>query len=163
MRSYVGRMEHNNVGEPLHGEITGKIIAAMYDVHNELGYGFLESIYKNAMAVALRELGLRVDRTVVYEVHYHGVLLGRYVADLVVELKVNVETKTARSIATAHTTQTLNYLKASGLEVGLALNFGLSAQFKRIVLSQEHLAQRRRWRRGSEDSKRQHPNADCAD
>ena len=122
----------------LHGEITGLIIAAMYDVHNELGFGFLELVYKNALAAALRELGLRVGRNVAYEVHYHGFLIGRYSADLVVEEKVNVETKTARSIDTAHLKQAVNYLKASELEVGLAINFGLTPQFKRVVYSTEH-------------------------
>jgi GxxExxY protein len=134
---YVGAMENDDSGELLHGEITSLILAAMYDVHNELGFGFLELIYKNALAVALRELGLRVDRNVAYEVHYHGFLLGRYSADLVVESKVNVEAKTARSIDTAHLKQTLNYLRASKLEVGLAINFGLTPQFKRVVYSNE--------------------------
>ena len=130
-------MENHDEGGLLHGEITGLILAAMYDVHNELGFGFLETVYKNALAVALRELGLRVDRNVAYEVHYHGVLVGRYSADLVVELKVNVEAKTARSLDTAHLKQTLNYLRSSELEVGLAINFGLTAQFKRVVYSNE--------------------------
>ena len=130
-------MENNDADELLHSEITGKVIAAMYDVHDELGYGFLESVYKNALAVALRELGLRVDRNVAYEVYYHAHLIGRYVADLVVELKVNVEAKTARSIDTAHLKQAFNYLKASGLEVGLAINFGLTPQFKRVVWTKE--------------------------
>ena len=79
-----------------------------------------------------------MDRNVAYEVHYHGFLIGRYSADLVVEEKVNVETKTARSIDTAHLKQALNYLRASKLEVGLAINFGLSPQFKRVVYSKEH-------------------------
>jgi GxxExxY protein len=135
---YGGAMEDNDNSELLHGEITGLILAAMYDVHNEVGFGFLELVYKNALAVALRELGLRVDRDVGYEVHYHGILVGRYSADLVVELKVNVEVKTARSIDTAHLEQALNYLKASNLEVGLAINFGLTPQFKRVVFSNEH-------------------------
>ena len=135
--SYRGSMENNDYSELLHGEITGLILAAMYDVHNELGFGFLELVYKNALAVALRELGLHVDRNVVYEVHYHGFLVGRYSADLVVELKVNVEVRTARSIDTAHLKQALNYLRASELEVGLAINFGVTPQFKRVVYSKE--------------------------
>lgn len=175
-------MENNDNPELLHGEITGLIIAAMYDVHNELGFGFLELVYKNALAVALRELGLRVDRNVAYEVHYHLSLVGRYSADLVVAEKVNVEAKTARSIDTAHLKQALNYLTASKLEVGLAINFGLSPQFKRVVYSNEQRerdeARRKLWydlvRRSREerecpefsaDQERNDndPNADAAD
>ena len=175
-------MENNDNPELLHGEITGLILAAMYDVHNELGFGFLELVYKNALAVALRELGLRVDRNVVYEVHYHGFLIGRYSADLVVESKVNVEAKTARSIDTAHLKQALNYLRASKLEVGLAINFGLTPQFKRVVYSTEHrkrdearrkhwddLVRRSRLKRGlseydaDQERNDNNPNADVAD
>jgi GxxExxY protein len=116
-----------------HAELTNAIIGAMFDVHNDLGFGFLESVYVNALVVALRERGLRVDRNVSYEVYYHGVLVGRYVADLVVEGTVLVEAKVARSIDTTHRAKTLNYLQASKLEVGLILNFGTSAQFKRVV------------------------------
>ena len=181
-RPYVGAMDNYDNGELLHGEITGLIIAAMYDVHNELGFGFLDLVYKNALAVALRELGLRVERNVAYEVHYHGSLIGRYSADLVVEEKVNVEAKTARSIDTAHLKQAVNYLKASKLEVGLAINFGVTPQLKRVVYSNEHRdrdeARRKRWddlvrrsrvKRGLPESnaeqqrERQHPNADAAD
>lgn len=175
-------MENNDYSELLHGEITDLIIAAMYDVHNELGFGFLELVYKNALAVALRELGLHVDRNVVYEVHYHGFLVGRYSADLVVELKVNVEVKTARSIDTAHLKQALNYLRASELEVGLAINFGVTPQFKRVVYSKEQRekdemrkrlwterVRRERGKRGlpdlnaEQERERQNPIADAAD
>jgi GxxExxY protein len=116
-----------------HAEPTNAIIGAMFDVHNELGFGFLESVYVNALVVALRERGLRVDRNVSYEVYYHAVRVGRYVADLVVEGTVLVEAKVARSIDTTHRAKTLNYLQASKLEVGLILDFGTSAQFKRVV------------------------------
>ena len=180
-------MENDDSGGLLHGEITGLILAAMCDVHNELGFGFLELVYKNALAVALRELGLRVDRNVAYEVHYHGSLVGRYSADLVVELKVNVEAKTARSLDSAHLKQTLNYLRSSELEVGLAINFGLTPQFKRVVYSNEQrqkdetrrrlwaeLVRRTREKRGlqspnadqkrqGKQRERQEPNADAAD
>ena len=175
-------MENNAKEELLHGEITSMILAAMYDVHNELGFGFLELVYKNALAVALRELGLRVDRNVAYDVHYHGFLIGRYSADLVVESKVNVEVKTARSIDTAHLKQALNYLRASKLEVGLAINFGVTPQFKRVVYSNEQRekdetrtrlwaerVRRERAKRGlpdlnaEQERERQDPNADAAD
>ena len=118
-----------------HAELTEDIIGGMFTVHRELGAGFLESVYANALAVELRARGLRVDRNVAYEVYYHSILVGRYVADFVVELKVIVETKVARSIDSAHRDQTLNYLRASKLVVGLVLNFGTAPQFKRVVRS----------------------------
>jgi hypothetical protein len=102
---------------------------------------------------------------VCYEVH--GVLIGRYSADLVGESKVNVEAKTARSIDTAHLKQAVNYLKASKLEVGLAINFGPTPQFKRVVYSSEHRAKddvrRRLWedlvRRSAFPERHTHPSA----
>ena len=116
-----------------HREITEVVIGGMYTVHRKLGCGFLESVYKNALAVELRKLGLRVERNVPYEIYYEGVLIGRFVADFVVESKVIVEGKVARSIDTSHRDQTINYLQASKISVGIILNFGTSPQFKRVV------------------------------
>src|SRR5689334_16832752 len=113
-----------------HGELTNTILGAMFEVHKSLGAGFLEAVYANALAVELRRRGLRVDRNVPFEIMYRGVSVGRYVADLVIEQKVVVETKVARAIGAVHRAQLLNYLRASGLEVGLVLNFWTSAQFK---------------------------------
>ena len=121
--------------EVLHSEITNEIIGAMFDVHDSLGCGFLESVYANALAVDLRARGVRVERHVAFDIVYRGVEVGRYVADLVVERKVVVETKVARGIDPAHRAQLLNYLRASGLEVGLVVNFGISAQFRRVVFT----------------------------
>jgi GxxExxY protein len=102
-------------------------------VHHVLGSGFLEAIYVNALVVELRLRGVPVERNVAFEVMYRGASVGRYVADLVVDQKVVVEVKVAKVIESVHRAQTLNYLRASGLEVGLVLNFWTSAQFKRIV------------------------------
>ena len=120
-------------GRLLHSDVTNEIINAMYSVHDSLGFGFLESVYAHALVVELRRRGLRVDRNVPFEIVYRGVPVGRYVADLIVESKVVVETKVAKAIDAMHRAQILNYLRASGLEVGLVLNFGTSAQFKRVV------------------------------
>ena len=120
-------------GQLLHGDVTNEIINAMYSVHDSLGSGFLESVYARALAVDLRARGLHVERNVPFEVVYRGVPVGRYVADLIVERKVVVETKVTKTIDATHRAQILNYLRASGLEVGLVLNFGISAQFKRVV------------------------------
>jgi GxxExxY protein len=116
-----------------HGKLTNAIIGAMFEVHTVLGAGFLESNYANALAIELRLRGIPVERNVPFDVVYRGVVVGRYIADLVVDQRVIVETKVAKAIDPAHRAQVLNYLRASGLEVGLILNFSTSAQFKRVV------------------------------
>lgn len=121
----------------LHSSVTEAIIGGCFAVHSELGSGFLESVYANALAVVLRNAGLTVEREVPYEVFYHGVSVGLYRADLVVESKVVVEVKTARTIDDAHMAQLRNYLRASGLAVGLALSFGAKAQFRRVVCERQ--------------------------
>jgi GxxExxY protein len=119
-----------NWGHLPHGQLTNVIIGAMFEVHNVLGPGFLEGIYANALTAELRRRGVTVDRNVPFEVMYRGMSVGRYVADLVVDQKVIVETKVAKAIDPVHRAQLLNYLRASGLEVGLVVNFGSSVQFK---------------------------------
>jgi len=116
-----------------HGQLTNAIIGAMFEVHNVLGSGFLERIYANALTIELQNRGVPVERNVPFEVMYRGMSVGRYVADLVVDQKVIVETKAAKAIDPVHRAQLLNYLRASGLEVGLVANFGTSVQFKRVV------------------------------
>ena len=86
----------------------------------------------NALAVLLTRSGLKVERQVPFEIVFHGVQIGRYVADMIVESIVVVEGKTARNIDHAHSAQLLNYVRASGLNVGLLLNFGRRAEFKRV-------------------------------
>ena len=118
-----------------HGNLTNLIIGAGFEVHNMLGAGFLEAVYANALTLELRHRGVTVERNVVFEVVYRGVSVGRYVADFVVDRKVIVETKVAKAIDLAHRAQVSNYLRASGLDVGLVMNFGSSVQFKRVVAS----------------------------
>jgi GxxExxY protein len=117
----------------LHGQLTDAILGAFYAVHTELGHGFLESVYSNALAVLLDAARLRIDREVPFQVMFHGHLIGLYRADFVVQSSVVVEVKANRTILPAHKAQLLNYLRASGLRVGLLLNFGESAEFKRVV------------------------------
>jgi len=119
--------------EFLHAETTRVIIGAFYALHNELGFGFLEAVYANGLAVLLRNAGYRVDREVEFNIEFHGEIIGRYRADLIVDDKVIVETKCARTLDPLHSAQLLNYLRASGLAVGLVLNFGHSAEIKRVV------------------------------
>ena len=117
----------------LHGEITNKIISCFYKVYNTLGYGFLERVYENAMRVELERQGLSVTAQVPIKVYYEGVVVGDYVADLCVENAVVVELKAASSLEKAHEAQLMNYLRATGMQVGLLLNFGPKAEFSRKV------------------------------
>ncbi len=120
-----------------HSALTEKIIAAFYQVYNELGFGFLESVYRNALAIALRKCGLTVEREVPISVWYEGVDVGDFKADLIAERTVLLELKTAQALDRAHEAQLLNYLRATEIEVGLLLNFGPKAQFKRLILTND--------------------------
>ncbi|HEY3975480.1 MAG TPA: GxxExxY protein [Candidatus Sulfotelmatobacter sp.] len=117
--------------------MTEKIIGVFYDVYNELGYGFLESTYAGAMVVALEEAGLKVAKEVSVPVWFRGRRVGQYFADLMVEHAVLLELKTARSLESAHEAQLLHYLKATEIEVGLLLNFGMRPQFRRLLFDNE--------------------------
>ena len=117
----------------LHEELTEKVIGAAYEVHNTLGFGFLEKVYENALAVELRRSGLRVEQQKPVPVRYKGELVGDYVADMVVEGKAIVEAKAVSAIEPAHEVQLVNYLKATGIEVGLLVNFGRKVEVKRKV------------------------------
>ncbi len=119
--------------EYLHADLTGRVIGVFYDVYNELGYGFLESVYQTAMVVALEEIGLRVGRSVPIPVWFRGRKVGDFIADLVVENVVLLELKAVRMLEIAHEAQTLNYLRATSIEVALLLNFGPKPQVKRLL------------------------------
>ena len=115
-----------------HKEITEKILYAFLKVvYPELGYGFLEKVYENAMAIALRELGLQVQQQRPISVVFHDEVVGEYYADLLVENAVIVELKACPGIIPAHEAQLLNYLRATPYEVGLLLNFGPKPQIFR--------------------------------
>jgi GxxExxY protein len=116
-------------------DITGQIIEAFIHVHHEFGYGFLESVYRKALAVELRRRGLSIEQLVRYELVYYGVPIGVYEADLVVERSVIVETKTGLVLDPVAQAQVLNYLKASHLPVGLVVHFGPRPLVKRMVRS----------------------------
>jgi GxxExxY protein len=115
----------------LHAEVTDKIIKAFFHVYNTLGYGFLEKVYENALVVTLRKSGLHVVAQHPIKVYFEGEQVGEYFADLFVVERVIVEIKAGASLCEAHEAQLLNYLKATDIEVGLLLNFGPKAQFKR--------------------------------
>ena len=115
-------------------QITEKIIGCAYIVAGKLGPGFLEKVYENALAHELRKTVLSCSQQVPLKVIYDGVIVGDYVADLVVENSVMVELKTVKALDEIHFAQCLNYLKATGLKVCLLINFGTTKiQIKRIV------------------------------
>jgi GxxExxY protein len=114
--------------------MTEQIIGAAIKVHNTLGHGFLEKVYENALAHELHTLGFTVLQQHPIPVHYDGIVVGDYLADLIVEGKVVVELKTARGLADEHTSICINYLHACKLPICLLLNFGTKRlQIKRLV------------------------------
>jgi GxxExxY protein len=119
----------------LHSQITEKIIKAFYEVNNTLGFGFLEKVYENAMVIALRKNGFYVQQQKSIKVYYEKEEVGNYYADLLVNDLVIIELKAAESLCEEHEAQLINYLKATNIEVGLLLNFGRKAEFKRKIFS----------------------------
>lgn len=122
-----------------HSEITETILKAYFNVYNELGHGFLEKVYERAMMIELKDLGLNCESQSEINVKYKDNLVGEYYADIIVGNKVIVELKAIENIKKEHEAQLVHYLKATDIEVGLLLNFGSRAQFKRKVLTKEYL------------------------
>jgi GxxExxY protein len=116
-----------------HKELSEKIIAGAYNVHKGLGYGFLEKVYKNALAIELEKAGLNYAQEVPLRVSYQGRIVGEYFADIVVDNKIIIEIKALSQIQPVHETQLVNYLKATGINVGLLINFGSSVEVKRRI------------------------------
>ena len=101
-------------------------------MYNELGYGFLEYVYKKYMLIALKKVGRQSEAEWPIKVYFEGEMVGEFRADIVVENKVILELKSAKTIDDTHVAQTLNYLKATDINVGLLLNFGSKPEFKRL-------------------------------
>ena len=120
-----------------HEGLTGQIIKAFYKVYNELGYGFLEKVYENALALELGSTGMRVGRQQAIKVYYLGRQVGDYYADLIVENLVIIELKSAEAICEAYEAQLLNYLKAAEIEIGLLLDFGPKPEFRRKIFTND--------------------------
>ena len=119
----------------LYKDTTDKIIKCFYDVYNELGYGFLEAVYENAMCIVLRQSGLKVNQQKELKVKFRNTIVGDYRTDIIVDDKIILELKSAKAIASEHEAQLLHYLKATGMELGMILNFGKTPQFKRYINS----------------------------
>lgn len=116
-----------------HKELTRKIIGVFYEVYNELGHGFLESVYQKSLILALTEAGLMVHSPVDIPVWFRGRQVGDFEADVLVERCVLLELKAVHSIHSSHQAQLLNYLRATDIEIGVLLNFGVKPEFKRLV------------------------------
>lgn len=112
-------------------DLTEKAIGCAYRVHNEMGPGFLEKVYENALLIELSEAGLSVKQQHPISVLYHGQVVGDYFADLLVEDRLVVELKAILGLAKEHEVQLVHYLTATGVENGLLIKFGPSVQVKR--------------------------------
>ncbi len=119
--------------------LTDQIIQAAFTVHNTLGSGFLEKVYENALAIELDKTGLNVVRQAPLQVMYNGSIVGEYYADLVVDNKIILELKAVLHILPVHEVQLVNYLKATGIEVGLLINFaGERVEVRRKIQSRNY-------------------------
>jgi GxxExxY protein len=121
------------VFEGKQSHLTSQIIGTFFKVYNTLAYGFLEKVYENALALELRNVGLKIEQQQPILVYYEAQVVGEYFADIVVNETIIVELKATRQIMREHEAQLLNYLKATRFEVGLLLNFGPKAEYKRKV------------------------------
>jgi GxxExxY protein len=119
--------------ELLHEDLTDSIIKTFFDVYNELGYGFLEKVYQNSLFIELKNRGFKVEAQKQIKVYYKNVAVGQYYADLVVNDLIILELKAAEGIIKEFEFQLINYLKATEIEVGLLLNFGMKPEFRRKV------------------------------
>lgn len=119
--------------EYLHQDITKRIIRCFYNVYNELGFGFLEKVYENALCYELKKANLKCHNQYPVDVYYDKLKVGQYFADIIVENKVIIELKAEANICKEHEAQLINYLKATDVEVGLLLNFGQEPKVSRKI------------------------------
>ena len=117
----------------IHSELTDKIIGCAYEVYNQLGFGFMEKVYENAMMIKLPQKGLEVIQQAPIKVYFEDKLVGEYFADILVNNKVILEFKAISSLSKVHEVQLVNYLKATGIKVGLVINFGEKLKIVRRV------------------------------
>lgn len=116
-----------------HFELTQRIIAVFYEVYNELGHGFLESVYQESLILALKDVGLTAQSPIEIPVWFRGHQVGKFEGDVLVEKCVLLELKAARTLDSSHKAQLLNYLRATEIEIGLLLNFGVKPEIKRLI------------------------------
>jgi len=122
------------MSELLYKDLVYKTIGCAMEVHNKLGFGFLEKVYENALMLELQNSGIMAFQQYTIEVFYKNTVVGNYIADIVVDNKIIIELKSTSNINDAHVAQTLNYLKATGFELGLLINFAKDElEYKRLV------------------------------
>jgi GxxExxY protein len=127
------RIDRIKTDSLLHKELTDKVLGACFEVVHELGAGFLESVYEKALIVALIQKGLHVEAQVPLKVKFRGVIVGDFFVNILVENKVIIELKSVSAIRPEHQAQVINYLKATGIDVGLLVNFGNSKlEYRRL-------------------------------
>jgi GxxExxY protein len=125
-----------NKTEIIHKELSYQIVGLAMEVLNELGYGFLEKVYENALMYLLRGAGIRAEQQKTIPVWFRGELVGDYCGDILVEDKILLELKSVEFVVNVHRSQILNYLKATRMELGILLNFGKAAlEHERFVLN----------------------------
>ncbi len=122
----------------LHSELTEKIIGEAFKIYNTLGQGFLEKVYENALIKKLRDAGVKAEQQYPIKVIFEDAIVGEYCADILVENKVIIGLKAVELINPVFEVQLVNYLKATGIEVGLLINFGKKLEIKRKVFSVNH-------------------------
>ncbi|KGD67843.1 GxxExxY protein [Flavobacterium aquatile] len=131
--------------ELLHKDLTDIILKTFYEVYNELGHGFLENVYQNALLIELRNKGLNVVPQKRIKVYYKGDEVGDYFADLIVEEKIILELKAADYIVEQFENQIVNYLRGTDCEVGLLLNFGKKPEFRRKIFENKRKIRKNRF------------------
>jgi len=124
--------------ELLHKELTDKVIKTFYQVYNELGFGFLERVYQNALFFELKAQGFNCESEKAIKVYYKNLLVGEYRADILIENKLILELKATPTIVKDHELQLINYLKATEIEIGMLLNFGEKPEFRRKIFTNEN-------------------------
>ena len=121
--------------EAKYRELTYKIVGVYYEVYNEIGHGFLESVYQKSLGLALQSAGLNALWPIAIPVTFRGQQVGQFEADMLVEKCVLLELKATRTLDRSHEAQLRNYLRATDIECGLLLNFGLRPEFRRLLFS----------------------------
>lgn len=125
------------MGNLLHRNLSDTILKIYFEVYNELGYGFLEKVYQNAMYFELKSQGYKVEAQKQIKVYYKSQLVGDYFADLLIDDSIILELKACECLKDEHKAQLLNYLKATEVEIGLLLNFGTTPEFKRSIYTND--------------------------
>jgi GxxExxY protein len=126
------------MNQPLYKELTDKLFGMAFTVHNILGPGLLEHCYQEALCIELRRAEIRFEREKIFALHYRGVCIGGYKADLVVDNKIILELKSVQSFSPAMSAQTINYLRLSKIPVGYLINFnGIRVEWKRFAIRRE--------------------------